>query len=543
MRLNRRKVSDGVVNACTIGLILLDNQRKIILWNHWMATASGIHETDALGHTLESVFAGKIDPDVLTAVEEAFELGVSAILSQALHKWPLPLYVRKSDVATPMDQLIHITLVDTVGNDSSCLIQVTDVTATIQREKLLREQTAEARKARQTAEQANQAKSHFLSNMSHELRTPLNAIIGFSELLLLFRDSTPKDECSEEIREIHMAGLHMLDLVNDLLDLSKIEASSLDMHIEPVNVQEVVKEVISLCSAGANALNVRIFDQMNAGLGALSIAADRRRLKQILLNLISNAVKYNTRGGSVFVSGELRDATTLTLFIKDTGLGISTHDIEKIFEPFYRVKSGSTQNVDGAGIGLSISKRLVEQMGGTMGVDSALNQGSTFRVSFPVENIEGADESDTGHGQLEHGAAHSSGAENSCRVEKKIILAEDNLINQKVITSMLERLGYEVHVAGNGSKLLEMLELTRYGLVLMDLEMPVMNGYEAAAAIRQAELEKAAQRTPIVCLTANAMEGIKEKCIALGMDGFVTKPVSFQSLGEAVRAGLNLSAG
>ncbi|TAN47178.1 MAG: response regulator [Methylococcaceae bacterium] len=540
MRLNRRKVSDGVVNACTIGLILLDSQRKIILWNRWMSVASGIHEDEALGKTLEQVFTGKLDPDVLTAVEEAFELGVSAILSQALHKWPLPLYVRKSDVADPMDQLIHITLVDTVGNDHSCLIQVTDVTATIRRESLLREQTAVARKARQTAEQANQAKSHFLSSMSHELRTPLNAIIGFSELLLLFRDSTPKEECSEEIREIHMAGLHMLELVNDLLDLSKIEASTLDMHIELVNVQEVVKEVISLCAAGANSVGVRLCDQMDAGLGSVQIHADRRRLKQVLLNLVSNAIKYNVRGGSVILWGQLHPADALTLFVKDTGLGISNDDVERIFEPFYRVKSGTNQNVDGAGIGLSISKRLVEQMGGSMGVESSLNQGSTFRVSFPIESVAETSVAGEGNAHADPISTQAADKDNSGITVKTIILAEDNLINQKVIVSMLGRLGYEAHVAGNGRELLEMLGHTRYGLVLMDLEMPVMNGYEAAAAIRKAEVETGGRRIPIVCLTANAMEGIKDKCLALGMDGFVTKPVSFQTLGEAVHAGLNL---
>lgn len=528
-----RQILYGVLNSSQVGLVLLDAGRKIVLWNKWMSLASGIDETDAAGHTLDELFGGQVDPDIFVAIDDAFKHGVSSLLSQALHKWPLPLYVRKTDIAEPMDQVIYVTLVDLPGSETYCLIQVTDTTTTIRRENMLREQSRHAREARLLAEQANRAKSVFLSNMSHELRTPLNAILGFAELIKTDPAITLGRENQEAIQEIHKAGLHLLDLVGDLLDLSKIEAGKVDIVFENVQVQDVIQDVVSFIRPIAQRSNVKV--ACHAGDDTLEVYVDRRRFRQVLLNLMSNAVKYNRKDGTVTIDCDFdQGANTVTLRVADTGVGISSMHIGKIFEPFHRIRSGEALNIEGTGIGLTITKHLVCSMGGEIGVESVIGDGSVFWVTFPARQSS-ADGYPAASGvETMLGAPVMADGNQATLVRAKVLLAEDNLANQKVILRMLKTLGYDVQITNNGKQALQMLDHYRHRLVLMDMQMPEMGGIDAAVAIRKMEEQQQLPRIPIVALTANAMMEDQEKCFSVGMDDYIMKPVSIETLRKAL---------
>ena len=395
---------------------------------------------------------------------------------------------------------------------------------------------AELQVAKESADAANHAKSSFLANMSHELRTPLTAILGFAELLM--DDGCDGPDVREGISVIRRNGHYLLDIVNDLLDIAKIEAGTLSVDLAPCSPVQMLHDIHALMQVRSQAKGLTFSFECDGPLPQL-IVTDPVRVRQVLLNLVGNAIKFTEKGEvRLLARADAERPDHVQFEVSDTGIGISAEQIGRLFQPFTQADSSMTRRFGGTGLGLAISKRLAELLRGELSVRSALGGGSTFRLTIPTQPQKAA----SFHAQPADAAPpvlrEDEGSRSLGDIEARILLAEDCLDNQRLVARVLQKAGAEVVAVENGQiavqeALAAQDEGRPFSVILMDMQMPFLDGYDATRRLRDC-----GYRLPIVALTAHAMRDDRDKCLAAGCDDFLTKPIDFPRLIATLRAWL-----
>ena len=504
--INRQKqYFEALVEVSPVAIVTMDRDERVSAWNPAATTLFGYTPAEAIGKTIDDLILGsdELRQEGHDLSRAATETGRSHLISRRM---------RKDGSAMDVEIVMVPLIVD--GEHIGFYAIYHDIT--------------ELQAARREADSANQAKSAFLAAMSHEIRTPMNAVIGMSGLLL---DTTLNEEQRDYAESISISGEALLTIINDILDFSKIEAGRFELESVPFDLRRTVRAAADLIRPNASKKGIEL-QIHEAGEAAPQLLGDAGRIRQIVLNLLSNALKFTEQGridlmiGATPVDGRWQ----VNLSVKDTGIGITPAGMSRLFQSFSQADASIARRYGGTGLGLAISRRLAELMGGSLTAESAgiPGQGSRFDLSFAADAAaaEALKAASAGDGRQVAAAVNGGRA-------IKILLAEDNAMNQKLALRLLEKMGLSADLAVNGLEALAAVGRTPYDVILMDVQMPEMDGLEATRKIRAAE---PAHRPRIIAMTANAMEGDREACLAAGMDDYLSKPIRPDALATALGA-------
>ena len=396
----------------------------------------------------------------------------------------------------------------------------------------------ELQEALDIAKQANTAKTTFLNNMSHDIRTPMNAIIGFTTLASKYIDD--KEKVNEYLSKIMQSSNHLLSLINDVLDMSRIESGKMNVDEKENNISQIIDEIKNITQANVEVKELKFIVEAN-DIKHENIYCDKLRLNQILLNLISNAIKFTPNNGTITLKVSEKSVSkngygVYEFRVKDTGIGMSPEYLKEVFEPFTRERNSTVSGIQGTGLGMSIAKSLVDMMGGHIAVKSKVNEGTEFIVTLKFK-LQEINEEEQSINNLEN----INEASEEMFKGKRILLVEDNPMNREIATEYLQDFGFLVESAEDGKQACDILQNSNPGyfdIVLMDIQMPVMNGYEATKVIRNFENKEIAN-IPILAMTANAFEEDKRDALEAGMNGHLAKPIDIVELKNVLKKILN----
>ncbi|HLG99206.1 MAG TPA: ATP-binding protein [Bryobacteraceae bacterium] len=386
----------------------------------------------------------------------------------------------------------------------------------------LHREIADRRQAERIAQEASRAKSDFLANMSHEIRTPMTGVLGMIDLV---RSTGLSIEQKEHLDLARSSADSLLSLLNEILDLSKIESGRLELSLAPFSLRRCIEDAGRMFELKAREKGLELRTEIDSRVPDW-LVGDALRLRQVLVNLLGNAVKFTDSGSvslRVTLETETSSGSDLLIEVRDTGIGISPEKHRLIFDAFRQSDGSTTRKYGGTGLGLTISARLVELMGGNISLASEPGKGSTFACRLRFERASAPD-MPVAEGLFRHAIA---AAPEKRRL--RILLAEDNVVNQKLVAELLRREGQDIEVAGNGREAVAAAERAAFDLIFMDVQMPEMDGFEATGEIRRME-SNSGQHTPIIAVTANAMKGDEQRCIQAGMDDYISKPINVQDL-------------
>jgi PAS domain S-box-containing protein len=501
------------LDSLTEGLLVLDRNGKIVLANRVFCETTGLNTDSLIGKLPEDClqwrdsYGAEVVEFPWAASRETGEQVIDRMMSlttlNGLEERRISFKVNCAPVMAES------------GRGNGVLVSFEDVT--------------ELESSKRLAEEANRAKSDFLANMSHEIRTPMNAILGFTEWLQRGLASS-KDEEREFLSTIHSSGTHLMELINDILDLSKIEANKLEICREYHSPYKIIDDVVRILRIRADEKGVQLNVEFPDSLPE-QIQTDDVRLRQVITNLLGNAIKF-TAEGSVSIQARLCDQESkakLSVSVSDTGMGMTPEQMAKLFKPFVQADSSVTRNFGGTGLGLTISKRIVTALGGEIGVTSTPGKGSTFTFEIDCGDLAGQDFVTY---QQYKSSANLDAAQRG-RINKlpncHVLVVDDGRANRRLVRLVLERAGCRVSEAENGQEGVQRVESLSPDLVLMDMQMPVMDGYSATQCLRQSGFQR-----PIVALTANAMTGDQELCFKAGCSHFLAKPIHIDRLLQTV---------
>ncbi len=496
------------------GLLVLDARQNIVLANQAFSTLVGQSPDSMIGYQV-SAFPW------VSAEDQPLDAG-SAPWSQTLADGE-PRISSIIRLQLP-DRKRHTFMVNSspVLSDSrkaaGVLISFDDVTA-------LEEKELELRLSKEAAEAANRSKSEFLANMSHEIRTPMNAILGFAEVLKRGYGSNHQ-ESLKYLSTISTSGNHLLNLINDILDLSKIESGHLDIEKLPTPVHQIIREVIQIMGIKAGEKGIRLEYQPDGPLPE-RVNTDPGKVRQIITNLVGNAIKFTENGDVTIISRvvEKGDRSTLVIEVQDTGIGMSPEQSATVFKPFTQADSSITRRFGGTGLGLTISQRFAQALDGDIAVTSERGKGSLFTVTLGIGRISDVRMLSAEEIMSSRGQERSDQRRRWSFPASRVLVVDDGEENRELLNIVLTDLGLRVSVAENGQKALERVAEQSFDLVFMDVQMPVMDGYTAIRRMREE-----GHQFPVIALTAHAMKGVEEACIEAGYSGYMTKPIDIDQL-------------